>query len=217
LNNRLIHTNSHKSIGTSEIHEFYLKKQTFDKVVTNKNDMKTLKLNKNEGIVRYTLLVSFLLINNLNGMGQNILGSTQRVSNLSGPRFGVTILTGEIADTLRSKYDAAPVILQFGWQFEWQFFSTDTGPTGVVEVVPLIGGLEKGLFLPSLSALVGMRFLSGFEFGFGPNVSLTGFSIALAVGKTFQTGQLNWPVNFSIVPSQKGARFSILLGFNAAG
>lgn len=163
------------------------------------------------------LVLSLLIIIASDANGQGVLDSRNQVANLSGPRFGVTILTGETADRLRDDYDAAPVILQFGWQFEWQFFSTDTGPTGVVEVVPLIGGLEKGLFLPSLSALVGLRFLSGFEFGFGPNVSVSGFSIALAVGKTFQSGQLNWPVNFSVVPSQKGARFSLLLGFNAAG
>ncbi|MCK7537535.1 MAG: hypothetical protein MZV63_44560 [Marinilabiliales bacterium] len=98
-------------------------------------------------------------------------------------------MTGEAASVLEDDYDAFPLITQFGWQFEWRFFSIENGVTGVVEFVALFGGLEQNLFLPSLSIPIGMRTNSGFEFGIGPNLSITGFSIVLAVGKTFTTGQ----------------------------
>jgi hypothetical protein len=142
--------------------------------------------------------------------------SHEQPYSLFGPRIGTTLMTGEAASVLEDDYDAFPLITQFGWQFEWRFFSIENGVTGVVEFVALFGGLEQNLFLPSLSIPIGMRTKSGFEFGIGPNLSITGFSIVLAVGKTFTTGQLNWPVNFSIVPSESGIRFSLLFGFNMA-
>ena len=139
--------------------------------------------------------------------------SHQPVS-LIGPRIGVTIMGGEIAEELRKEHDAIPIVTQFGWQFEWRFFSVDDGPTGVVEIIPLIGGLEQGLFLPSLAVPMGIRFNSGFEIGTGPNVSLSGFGIVLGVGQTFQSGELYFPVNLALVPSKKGVRFSLVFGFN---
>lgn len=137
--------------------------------------------------------------------------------SLFGPRMGVTFLGGEVADRLRDKYDAVPIVTQFGWQFEWRFFSVDDGPTGVVEIIPLVGGLEQGLFLPNLSVPMGIRTASGFEMGIGPNVSITGFSIVIAVGQTFKAGQLYLPVNLAFVPSNKGPRFSLVFGFNTGG
>lgn len=138
-----------------------------------------------------------------------------RPTSLSGPRFGLTIITGKTAERLKEDFDAVPILTQFGWQFERNFFSVENGPTGVVEFIPLVGGLEQGLFLPSLTFAVGIRFPSGFEFGTGPNVSVTGFSLAFAVGKNFKAGNLNLPVNFSLIPSKEGARFSLLVGFNS--
>jgi hypothetical protein len=136
------------------------------------------------------------------------------IIKLSGPRIGLTAIGGKMAQKLDENYDAFPLITQFGWQFEWRYFSIDDGPTGVVEFVPLIGGVEQGLFLPSLSVLFGMRSLKGVEFGIGPNLSLSGAAIVIGAGVTKTTGHINWPINFSLVPSEKGVRFSILVGFN---
>jgi len=141
--------------------------------------------------------------------------SHQPVS-LFGPRMGVTVIAGETAEKLKNDYDAVPIITQFGWQFEWRFFSIEDGPTGVVEIIPLIGGLEQGLFIPSLSIPMGIRSKTGFEIGIGPNISISGFSIVIAVGQTFQAGQLYLPLNFAFVPSKEGARFSLIFGFNTA-
>jgi len=138
-------------------------------------------------------------------------------TTLSGPRIGVTLVTGESAETLQEKFDADPVVTQFGWHFEKRFFSVKNGLCGVTEVITLIGGVEQGLFLPSLNWLAGLRWPNGFELGFGPNISLTGFAYVFGLGVTIRQGRLNIPINMSVVMSKKGPRFSLLVGFNAAG
>jgi hypothetical protein len=135
---------------------------------------------------------------------------------LSGPRVGFTFIgAGETADALKSNFNASPFITQFGWQVEKQYFALDNGTAGLVEFVGLVGGLEQGLFLPSANVLVGVRSSSGAEFAFGPNISLSGAAFVLAVGHTYKSGNLNFPVNFAVVPSAQGVRFSLLFGFNA--
>ncbi len=135
---------------------------------------------------------------------------------LSGPRIGFTFIgAGSTADALKTEFNASPFITQFGWQFEKQYFALDNGTAGLVEFVGLIGGLEQGLFLPSANMLVGVRSSSGAEFAFGPNISISGAAFVLAVGHTYKSGSLNFPVNFAVVPSSKGVRFSLLFGFNA--
>jgi len=78
----------------------------------------------------------------------------------------------------------------------------------------LIGGLEQGLVIPSLSWLVGVRTKGGTEFGVGPNVTPVGVALVLAAGKTFQTGVLNVPLNVAVVPTKAGMRVSVLTGFS---
>jgi hypothetical protein len=135
---------------------------------------------------------------------------------LAGPRIGFTFIgAGSTADALKTEFNASPFITQFGWQFEKQYFALDNGTAGLVEFVGLIGGLEQGLFLPSANMLVGVRSSSGAEFAFGPNISISGAAFVLAVGHTYKSGSLNFPVNFAVVPSSKGVRFSLLFGFNA--
>jgi hypothetical protein len=135
---------------------------------------------------------------------------------LSGPRFGVTFVSGELADRLDDEFGAAPVITQFGWQFETRLFEASTGLSGVSELVPLVGGLEQGLFLPSLSFIVGLRTAQGLEIGFGPNASLGGAAYVVAAGMTQRYGELNVPTNLSAVFSGEGIRLSLLIGFNIA-
>lgn len=142
--------------------------------------------------------------------------SVQNNLQLSGPRLGVTILSGETADYLYDKFDAQPIITQFGWQFETRFFTLENGTSGLIEGVVLLGGLEQGLFLPSGTGIIGVRSSNGFEFGVGPNVSLSGFAIAIAIGFNISLGEINFPINFAVVPSPKGVRYSLLFGFNAA-
>jgi hypothetical protein len=137
----------------------------------------------------------------------------QRIK-LSGPRFGVTYLGGSIVDSLAA-YDVkvSPVITQFGWQFERQFYAGEGGLAAVTEWVVLVGGLEQSAFLPSVSWLVGLRTLRGAEFGVGPNVSAAGSALVFAAGLTTRAGAFNLPVNIAVVPSKVGTRVSVLVGF----
>jgi hypothetical protein len=137
-------------------------------------------------------------------------------ASLSGPRLGFTFLSDGIVERLKDDVSItiSPVVTQFGWQFEKQFYSTDNGPTAVTEWVVLVGGLEQGVVLPSVSWLVGMRTMKGAEFGIGPNLTPVGAALAIAAGMTFRAGALNVPVNVAVVPSKSGVRVSLLAGFN---
>ncbi len=141
----------------------------------------------------------------------------QQVLKLSGPRVGFTVLSERYADNIIEEFgrDINPFITQFGWQFETRIFTLDSGMSGLFEFVPLVGGLEQGKFLPSVSGLIGLRTAKGFEFGVGPNVSLGGAGLVMAIGTNFQSQGINFPVNLAVAPSKDGARFSLLFGFNA--
>ena len=133
---------------------------------------------------------------------------------LAGPRFGITFLSAGIVDKLAERsIDAAPVITQFGWQFERQFLGAGTGTAPITEVVLLVGGLEQGLVLPSATWLVGLRSATGREFGIGPNVTPAGIALAIVGGTTLRRESVNIPINVAIVPSASGVRLSVLTGW----
>lgn len=135
--------------------------------------------------------------------------------HLGGPRLGITVLTGGSANKAEQEYNLKPFLTQFGWQFETRLFRLPNGTAGLLEVVPLIGGLEQNKFIPSLNALIGIRGPKGLEFGLGPNLTPISASVALAVGTSFRSHGINFPVNFAVVPGNGGARFSLLFGFNS--
>ena len=143
-------------------------------------------------------------------------GELVRRLGRTGPRFGVTWMSQETVDSIKSKYDmdVRPVVTQFGWQFESQFASLENGPVALNEWILLVGGLDQGVFLPSLTWLVGIRTPGGFEFGVGPNATPAGVALAMSTGYTFRAGALAVPVNMAIVPSRYGVRASVLTGFN---
>jgi len=96
------------------------------------------------------------------------------------------------------KYGA--VMSQYGWQWESRF--SDGGKvTGIVEWIALVGGMEKGMFFPSVSSMVGLRTEKGVEFAVGPNLSLGGIAMVIGAGYNFKFGKLNVPVNIVYVPS----------------
>jgi len=146
-----------------------------------------------------------------------ILTANAQIKKLAGPRVGVTMISpGSLASIIRGdvsmfsnevreewtgssgKYGAA--ITQYGWQWESRF--SDAGEvTGIVEWIALIGGMEKGMFLPSVSSMVGLRTAKGVEFAVGPNLSLGGIAMVFGAGYNFKFGKLNVPVNITYVPS----------------
>jgi len=181
--------------------------------------------------------------------------SQAQVVKLSGPRVGATVVTaGSASDFIQNDLmmpgddgwgnSSTALITQYGWQLETRFIESEE-ISGLVEWVFLVGGMERGLFLPSVSSLFGMRAKGGFEGALGPNLSLTGVGLVLAVGYTFTTGNLNVPINLSFVPGKSqtheegelvwdnetnteiyvlesstdyttGSRISLTLGFNLA-
>ena len=146
-----------------------------------------------------------------------LLSAEAQIEKLAGPRVGVTMITpGSFSSIIRGdvsmfsdqvreewtgstgKYGAA--ITQYGWQWESRF--ADGGDiTGVVEWIALVGGMEKGMFLPSASSMVGLRTAKGIEFAIGPNLSLGGIAMVFGAGYNFKFGKLNVPVNIAYVPS----------------
>jgi hypothetical protein len=137
-----------------------------------------------------------------------------RTLNLSGPRVGMTFLSDGVVRKLHEdNIDVSQNISQFGWQFERQFYSKQSGVTALNEWVFLVGGLDQSVAIPSLSWLVGLRTMEGAEFGVGPNVTPAGVALAVAAGVTFRAGVLNVPMNFAVVPTKVGTRVTVLTGF----
>jgi len=150
-------------------------------------------------------------------MSITLLSAEAQIEKLAGPRVGVTMITaGSLSSIIRGdvpffsdevreewtgstgKYGAA--ISQYGWQWESRF--ADGGDiTGIVEWIALVGGMEKGMFLPSASSMVGLRTAKGIEFAIGPNLSLGGIAMVFGAGYNFKFGKLNVPVNIAYVPS----------------
>jgi hypothetical protein len=183
-----------------------------------------------------------------------VLSADAQIEKLAGPRVGVTMITsGSLASLVRGdapffpdgdqasitdewtgstgKYGAA--ISQYGWQWESRFADGGGDVTGMVEWVALVGGMEQGKFLPSVSSIIGARTSGGFEIGVRPNLSFSGVGMLFAIGHNFKSGNLNLPVNLVFMPGRKkdgerdnpsgsvesyeyntGSRISIMIGFN---
>lgn len=94
-----------------------------------------------------------------------------------GPRVGFTYYTGNIASILEADksvggFEAAPVMFQFGYQFEKQYLN-EGKIQGLFEFIPMITGVDQGYFIPSFTLLHGLRSnKSGWEFAIGPTIGL---------------------------------------------
>ncbi len=182
-------------------------------------------------------------------MGLVLLTANAQIEKLAGPRLGVTFISpGPIADFLHDGFDfdgdeeqygsTGPAITTlYGWQWESRFADGGGQIVGIVEWIVLVGGMEKGMFLPSASSIIGARMDNGLEFGVGPNLSLSGIGMVFGVGYNFKSGNLNLPINISVIPGKSmtgtlhhydddynhweedyeyntGTRIAITLGFN---
>ena len=107
-------------------------------------------------------------------------------------------------------------ITQYGWQWESRFADGGGNITGIVEWIALVGGMEKGKFLPAVSSVIGVRTADGLEVGVGPNLSISGIGMIFGIGHNFKSGNLNLPVNLVFMPDkgETGARISLMVGFN---
>ncbi|MEQ9263292.1 MAG: hypothetical protein RLP14_09040 [Owenweeksia sp.] len=137
---------------------------------------------------------------------------------LSGPRVGVTYVPNIDRYNLDEKFNDSTLrpnnmVTQFGWQFEWNYFETVGGSAGLFEVIPLIGGLDQGLLIPSLNILTGYRDASGFEIGAGPNLNLLNSGFTFAFGYNIKSKHMNFPLNLAYTRSREGGRVTLLVGF----
>ena len=137
------------------------------------------------------------------------------VDKLTGPRFGVTFIgegsSSQILNRIHqmdsvsySEYSGptTAITTQYGWQWETRFADTGGPVIGLVEWVVLVAGMEKGMFLPSFSSLIGIRSENGFEFATGPNLSGSGLGFVFALGYNYKKGDLNLPINLAFVPNK---------------
>src|SRR5690606_36706794 len=103
----------------------------------------------------------------------------------------------------------------------------------LVEFLPTLSGLEQGILMPALNILLGVRnSRTGLEFAMGYNMivgknkyfnestSEYNYKVALnsgllfAIGKTFKSGRLNFPVNVYYIPGKYDThRFGVTSGF----
>lgn len=138
----------------------------------------------------------------------------QEARKYGGPRVGVTLVGPGAYRDLLNYEGKRNIYSQFGWQFEKRMFTTKTGISGMVEFVPMIGGIDMGKFIPSISALIGVRTKKGIEVGVGPNAAVygvknaqgyyktsTSFGIVIAAGMSFKSDKVYFPVNLAFIPS----------------
>ena len=98
--------------------------------------------------------------------------------SLSGPRMGYTFFTGDMAATIKAPkseggYDGFPGFFQMGYQFEKQYLNEGKWQA-LFEFIPMVSGLDQGLFVPSFTIMNGIRNnKNGLEFAIGPSINLS--------------------------------------------
>ncbi len=133
-------------------------------------------------------------------------------SKNSGFRIGGTYLDKDKITIGETEYKTGHFIMQFGYQKEHLISNTNEKGEFYFANILLFGGLEKNLFFPSWTGLIGLRTNSNFQFGIGPNISLAGISLTLSGGKNFEWGNANVPLDLAVIFSKNGLRISLLTG-----
>ena len=139
--------------------------------------------------------------------------------NLGGPRLGVTFVPS--GSRLAEHLDGNKMgrqLSQFGWHFEYQVIPDGGGPQFVVQLTPLIAGVEYGKVIPGATMAMGIRFPSGYEFGIGPNVTggtgeTSPTSLVIGVGKSLNYGGVSVPLNLVCATNPDGTRLSFIIGY----
>ena len=155
--------------------------------------------------------------------GLILISASAQVERLVGPRIGMTFITaGTTADVLHEGLGfvtdnnnekstsnrklgetGSAWTSAYGWQWETRFADGGGNIIGLVEWIALISGMEKGMFLPSVTSVIGARTSDGWEFGVGPTLGLSGVGMVFGFGKNFKSGNLNLPVNIVFSPGKR--------------
>jgi TolB-like protein len=127
------------------------------------------------------------------------VSNTNDIISLNGPRMGMSIITGSAARRLSADKqdnhgfdmignDNAVFTSTMGFQFEKRYLATNNFQA-LIEVIPLLSGMEVGRINPSLTFLNGLRFSkSNWEFAIGPTFKI----------KTVENGYLEDDGTFTI-------------------
>jgi hypothetical protein len=133
--------------------------------------------------------------------------------SMSGPRMGVTFVSGTHGRDVMRQHNLSSPMSQFGWHFEQITRPQGGGPMFVVQEVLLLGAVEQGTVVPAGTLLLGIRFPNGFEFGLGPNATPVGTALAIGAGWRLQYGGVAVPFNVAFVTSPGALRISFLTGY----
>jgi len=139
-------------------------------------------------------------------------------SDWSGPRVGFMVAPGDAAISRRLKdHGLGNIVSEFGWHFEHRVTPVAGGPQLVTEATPLIGGVEYGKLVPSVTLSVGVRSRGGYEIGMGPSLTLTdddaNVGLVIACGRSIDYGAVRIPLNLAVSTNPKGTMVSVLAGY----
>lgn len=224
-----VRTNSWEKMGT----------ESFNEVHDQVNMMIAFTLKKLLGLPYDEDMYTRLTVDK--SFYDNIDLMNRQEAKLSGPRFGVGYLMGDFGAVMKAPksqggLDAYPLISHLGYQFEKVFISS--GQThALVEFIPILSGFEHNTIIPSLNLLLGVRNShTGWEIALGYNAALSkvrsndnvdvpeeeirystemSTGLIFALGKTFKSGRLNFPVNAYFIPGKNNShRMGLTFGFN---
>ena len=122
-----------------------------------------------------------------------------------GPRMGFTMFTGETASIMGANrnnggFEAQSMMFQFGYQFEKQYLN-EGNFQALFECIPMMTGLDQGLFIPSITVMNGLRNnKNGWEFAFGPT-----FSIVTKRQGYYEAGTQKWTLLNDSIPIPENA------------
>lgn len=152
-------------------------------------------------------------------VSQLLVGSGVNQSDWSGPRVGFSVAPGNDGLARRLEdHGLGRLVSQFGWHFEHQVTPFSNGPRLLTELTPLLGGMEYGKLVPSLTASVGVRSPGGYEIGMGPSVRLAGsdggsVALVIAAGRSLEFGEIRMPINLAVSTNPKGTLITVLAGY----
>ncbi len=133
-----------------------------------------------------------------------------------GIRLGFGYFSPKFIKTLEDPNDReiSPLVSQFGLQFEKTIFTEANRPLVVLQLIPMIAGLDQDVAITTVSGIIGIRTKKGLELGMGPTVlDSGGTSVAYTIGFTREYEGMDIPFTLMAIPSRDGLQTSLLTGF----
>ena len=150
-------------------------------------------------------------------------------SKNTGWRMGAVYVAGGRKDDLAEELGMGNIVSAWGYQFEWQKGIPGT-TVGLVDVVPMLLGLDESMLIPTVNVLVGLRMPNNLEFGLGPHFSprapalaqyfdddvhIEGMGLCAALGYSYATdGGVNMSVNLSAMWAGDLSAYGVTVGWN---